>query len=274
MGVDAASLNTSNTSAITFFITILGILLVGTLLRFRRRLRYITNKLCYELFLSKYLHGDYMTSCSKRKLTLVKKKTLVLDLDETLMTSVFVKKGVKGGRGSKKKCKWHYVPVDFEFNLHDSTVKVYKRPFVDHFLDQVSKWFDIVVFTAGTEPYATPIIDYLDGGRNILGHRLFRDKCVTVQGFNAKFVSIVNDDKANVILLDNSIPECCFNVDNSIPIFDYIIGDWDTELLNLLPFLDAIRFAGDVRSVLKRCKRLNTLDLYLQKPHRNIKYKN
>ncbi|XP_017151366.1 CTD nuclear envelope phosphatase 1 [Drosophila miranda] len=253
MGVDAGFL-------------ILGILLVGTLLRFRRRLWYYSNKLCYELFLSKYLHGDYLTSCSKRKLTLVKKKTLILDMDETLMTSVIVKKGV-ASPVSRKKLKWKYVPVDFEFNLHDSTVKVYKRPFVDHFLDQVSKWFDIVVFTAGTELYATPIIDYLDGGRNILGHRLFRDKCVTVEGFNAKFVSIVNDDMANVILLDNSIPECCFNMDNSIPIFDYVIGDWDTELLNLLPFLDAIRFAGDVRSVLKRCKRLNTrqLDLYLQK---------
>ena len=51
---------------------------------------------------------------------------------------------------------------------------VYKRPGVDKFLDAVSQWYNLVVYTAGFEEYATPILDYLDNGRNILNTRFFR----------------------------------------------------------------------------------------------------
>lgn len=71
---------------------------------------------------------------------------------------------------------------------------VYKRPFVDFFLrtvrpsrisfdvkfirmNQVSGWYTLVIFTASMQEYADPVIDWLDGGRGILGHRLFRDVC-------------------------------------------------------------------------------------------------
>ena len=53
-------------------------------------------------------------------------------------------------------------------------MRVYKRPGVDKFLDTVSQWYNLVLYTAGFEYYATPIIDYLDNGRNILSRRFFR----------------------------------------------------------------------------------------------------
>ncbi|XP_034668260.1 CTD nuclear envelope phosphatase 1 homolog [Drosophila subobscura] len=246
------------TLIITFIVTLFGILWIsGTLLGVWDRFWYgIIRKLYCKYFIYKYMYNDNLTPVSKRRLTLVKKKTLILDMDETLITSVMIKED--GTPPPTKKCKSKNVPCDFEFLLQDDTrVKVYKRPFMDYFLDRVSVWYDIIIFTAGTEAYATPILDYLDGGRNILTQRLFRDSCVNVYGFNAKFVSLVCPDMANVILLDNSISECSFNVNNAIPITDYVIGDWDNKLLNILPFLDALRFVQDVRSILKRCKVLN-----------------
>ena len=42
-------------------------------------------------------------------------------------------------------------------------------------LSQVSKWYDVVVFTAGLYDYANPIVDDLDPERDIVKKRFFRD---------------------------------------------------------------------------------------------------
>ncbi|XP_022228135.2 CTD nuclear envelope phosphatase 1 homolog [Drosophila obscura] len=255
MGNNFSAFFISSNSINCFIITLLLVLSLCTLASFRERLWYaIIHKPYCKFITCKYMNDDdKLSPASKRRLTLVKKKTLILDMDETLITSVTIKKDGTSPPSSRK-CKWQVVPFDFEFVLNDVTIKVYKRPHVDYFLERVSKWYNLIIFTAGTEEYATPILDYLDGGRNILTQRFFRSNCINVYGFNAKFVSLVCPDMANVILLDNSIPECCFNVNNAIPIADNIIGDWDTKLLNILGFLDALRFVKDVRSILKRCK--------------------
>ena len=52
-------------------------------------------------------------------------------------------------------------------------MRVYKRPGVDKFLDTVSEWYNLVIYTARFEDYATPILDYLDNGRNIILRRYF-----------------------------------------------------------------------------------------------------
>uniref|UniRef100_A0A8R1ILB6 FCP1 homology domain-containing protein n=1 Tax=Caenorhabditis japonica TaxID=281687 RepID=A0A8R1ILB6_CAEJA len=43
-----------------------------------------------------------------------------------------------------------------------------------------------------------------------------------------------------------------FRTNNAIPIASWFSDPNDTCLLNLLPFLDALRFTSDVRSVLSR----------------------
>ena len=49
------------------------------------------------------------------------------------------------------------VPADFTLNVvidnHPVSFFVHKRPPVDYFLETVSKWFDLVVFTASMEVY-------------------------------------------------------------------------------------------------------------------------
>ena len=49
------------------------------------------------------------------------------------------------------------VPADFTLNVvidnHPVSFFVHKRPHVDYFLETVSKWFDLVVFTASMEVY-------------------------------------------------------------------------------------------------------------------------
>jgi CTD small phosphatase-like protein 2 len=69
---------------------------------------------------------------------------LVLDLDETLV---------------------HY-------DWHNKQFKI--RPYARTFLQEMSKFFEIVIFTAAHQNYADFIIDCLDPNKDLIQHRLYR----------------------------------------------------------------------------------------------------
>ncbi|KAL3313906.1 CTD nuclear envelope phosphatase 1, partial [Cichlidogyrus casuarinus] len=115
----------------------------------------------------------------------------------------------------------------------------------------VSEWYDLVVYTASLEVYGAGIADYLDNGRHILQRRYYRQHCELSNGLT-KNLSLVSGDLSSVFILDNS-PNAYRNFpDNAIPIKSWFSDAHDTALLCLLPFLDALRFVSDVRSVLSR----------------------
>ena len=78
------------------------------------------------------------------------KKTLVLDLDETLVHSSF--KPISDPD--------YIIPVEIEGKIVD--VYVLKRPMMDEFLAAVGPNFEVVVFTASLSKYADPLLDLLD----------------------------------------------------------------------------------------------------------------
>ncbi|KAL2920375.1 Nuclear envelope morphology protein 1 [Polyrhizophydium stewartii] len=187
-----------------------------------------------------------------------RKKTLVLDLDETLIHST--------SRGSRR----YDFMVEVLIDKHVCLYYVYKRPHVDLFLRKAAEWFKIVIFTASMPEYADPVIDWLDGNRTIVSKRYFRQSCTARNGTFVKNLEIVESDLSQVCLIDNApfsygrrraaaeMVEMAETVgltggvqaDNGIPIDTWIDDPHDEALLDLLPFLDALRFAEDVRSVL------------------------
>jgi RNA polymerase II subunit A small phosphatase-like protein len=54
-----------------------------------------------------------------------------------------------------------------EIELDGAIYKVYvrKRPYVDEFMREVGKKFEVVVFTASLAKYADPLLDILDKDR-------------------------------------------------------------------------------------------------------------
>ena len=48
------------------------------------------------------------------------------------------------------------------------------RPHVEYFLQAVSRWYDLVIFTASLPQYAVPIVEALDRGRGLFKHIYFR----------------------------------------------------------------------------------------------------
>lgn len=198
-------------------------------------------------------------------------KILVLDLDETLIhsTSRSPTHNVGGGRtttsgflgletagavlglranDNPRRIRPHMVEVVLDGR--SVLYHVYKRPWVDYFLRKVSSWYTVVIFTASVQEYADPVIDWLDQGRGFISARLFRESCSFKGGSYVKNLKVVDQDLSKVCLVDNSPASYRLQRENGIPIEGWTNDPNDEALLDLLPVLDSLRFAGDVRHVL------------------------
>ena len=97
-----------------------------------------------------------------------KKKTLVLDLDETLVHSTSRSNTIRGPLSLNTNTKQHDLMVEVLIDKHICLYYVYKRPHVDMFLKKVSEWYRLVIFTASMAEYADPVIDWLDSSRTLI----------------------------------------------------------------------------------------------------------
>ncbi|CAB5200044.1 NIF-domain-containing protein [Rhizophagus irregularis] len=165
------------------------------------------------------------------------RKCLVLDLDETLVHSSF--KLIHQAD--------FVVPVEIESQIHN--VYVIKRPGVDHFLKKMGEIYEIVVFTASLSKYADPVLDMLDTSK-VVKHRLFRESCSNHKGNYVKDLSLLGRALNDTIIIDNSPASYIFHPTNAVPISSWFNDPHDTELLDLIPFLEDLTMVDDVMMVL------------------------
>ncbi|KAJ8580848.1 NIF-domain-containing protein [Rhizopogon salebrosus TDB-379] len=165
------------------------------------------------------------------------RKCLVLDLDETLVHSSFTSIPHAD----------YVVPVEIEYRWHD--VNVIKRPGVDHFLQNMGEIYEVVVFTASLRKFAGPVLDKLDV-HQVISHRLFRESCHNYQGNYVKDLSKLGRPIADTIILDNSPASYIFHPNNAVPVSSWFNDPYDTELIDLCPFLADLGEVRDVRGIL------------------------
>ncbi|CAF1592057.1 unnamed protein product [Rotaria magnacalcarata] len=158
---------------------------------------------------------------------------LVIDLDETLVHSVF--------RPAPNAD--FVVPVEIDGQLHQ--IYVTKRPHVDEFLSRVGELYECVLFTASLAKYADPVADLLDPKR-IFRSRLFRESCTYYNGNYIKDLSRLGRNIRKVIIIDNSPLSYLFHQDNAVPVTSWFDDMHDTELLTLIPIFERLASVGDV----------------------------
>ncbi|RMZ66152.1 Nuclear envelope morphology 1 [Pyrenophora seminiperda CCB06] len=173
-------------------------------------------------------------------------KTLIIDLDETLIHSI-----VNGGRFQTG----HMVEVKLQASVGAGgqvigpqvplLYYVHKRPYCDDFLKKVSKWYNLIIFTASVQEYADPVIDWLEVERKYFAGRYYRQHCTVRNGAYIKDLAQVEPDLSKVMILDNSPLSYGFHPDNAIPIEGWISDPTDHDLLHLIPLLEGLQYVTD-----------------------------
>lgn len=164
-----------------------------------------------------------------------KKLTLVIDLDETLI---------------------HYPEEhlkDLDSKVNVDHVKV--RPHAYEFLEQMSAYFEMIIFTAASQSYADPIIDFIDP-KGLVKHRLYRQHLTMHNGKLIKDLSKIGRDIKRLIMLDNLPENFILQPENGVYVKSWL-GDLNDRCLLLLlsVFVYVVNNAvDDIRNVLMEFK--------------------
>jgi Dullard-like phosphatase family protein len=200
-----------------------------------RNSRGISKQLCDSIDYLK--RGNAIALPEKKGL-----KTLVLDLDETLIHASFTHIPQED----------FIVPVQTECRLLN--ISVLKRPGLDTFLKELSEVYELVLFTASTSRYANPIIDRIDP-QHLISHRFYRHNCTFAGKGFIKDLSILNKHLKDVVIVDNLALSYALQPENALPVDTWIDDKKDKQLYNLIPILRHLAKVKDVRVYLKEIKK-------------------
>jgi CTD small phosphatase-like protein 2 len=168
------------------------------------------------------------------------KKTLILDLDETLIHSDL-----------NKRLETHDHLITFTYENQEVQIPINFRPGLMDFLRAVSENFEVFIFTASKKEYADVILDYIDPENKFFAKRLYRDSCINLENkVYIKDLRILNRRMEDMVIVDNSLYSFSNQLSNGILINSFYDDPEDQELANLLNYLQQyIHGSPDVRIV-------------------------
>jgi CTD small phosphatase-like protein 2 len=137
------------------------------------------------------------------------------------------------------------------FNGVEYKVHVRTRPFLMDFLEAIHDKFEVVVFTASQEVYASELLNRIDPDGKYIKHRMFRESCLLVEGNYLKDLNVLGRDLSQAVLVDNSPHAFGYQINNGIPIESWFDDPNDTELLKLEQFCSTLHGVKDVRTMVR-----------------------
>ncbi|CDW83760.1 nuclear lim interactor-interacting [Stylonychia lemnae] len=176
------------------------------------------------------------------------KKTLVLDLDETLVHSSF----------KPPEQPDIVLPVEIEGKV--CYVYVLIRPGAITFLEQLAEYYELVIYTASLSKYAEPLMNILDQGE-WCSHHLFREHCTFYNGIFVKDMTQLGRRMQDIIIIDNSPSSYLFQPENALPILSWYDDKEDQLLYQYIPMLKELSDVDDVRPFIMASVKDNILDI-------------
>ena len=158
----------------------------------------------------KYINALHLAGIENISSKALQRKLLIIDLDETLVhtstrSSLFTPWPPKKLYSSFK--------LEIPFPSHPIPVLyyVYKRPYVIEFLQQVSQWYDIAIYTASVRQYANVVIDHLEKESGITVQpelRFFREHCISTHNNRSSSPSLFSrrDTSSMVTMTGGAAP--------------------------------------------------------------------
>ncbi|OMJ78547.1 hypothetical protein SteCoe_21609 [Stentor coeruleus] len=172
------------------------------------------------------------------------KKTIALDLDETLIYS------------SSSNSTPEYIIHRLLQDNNSIIIKFSIRPYAKDFIRILSTLANIVIFTASSKSYADPIIDIIDPNHEFIKARYYRDSCVLSSAGFIKDLNILKKPLKDVLLVDNLSTSFLYQKQNGILVTSWYGDKNDMELFHLLGFIRKILPYDDIRKCDKNFRRL------------------
>jgi len=144
---------------------------------------------------------------------------------------------------------------------------------VDYFLQEVSKYYEIVIWTAGLQDYADWVLDQIDP-QGFITHRLYRQHTCQMANVYVKDLSKLDRSLSKTIIVDNVAENFQLQPENGIFIRSWFDDMEDTALEELAPLLIEIvrKKVPDIRKALKqfRDQMLRQIAEGVEIPHLNL----
>ncbi|KAI4324473.1 hypothetical protein MLD38_029961 [Melastoma candidum] len=187
------------------------------------------------------------------------KMTVVLDLDETLVCAyetlnlpeVLRAQAIEAGlKWFELECVSSDKECDGKPNINHVTV--FERPGLREFLRKVGEFATLILFTAGLEDYARPLVDRIDVDK-MISSRFYRPSTVSTKyGEHVKDLTCISKNLLRTVIVDNNPFSFLLQPLNGIPCVPFSAGQGqDDQLLEvLLPLLRQLSQEKDVRPVL------------------------
>lgn len=189
---------------------------------------------------------DYLSYHSIQRSTSISNQFyIIIDLDNTLIFS------------STKP----FSVSDFVITIKESdsyeTFYILKRPHLDDFLSQLTKFSTLYLYTTATREYTNQVLCNIDPLRTYFKKVFSREDCIKEDNnIFIKDVSKCNTDLSRTIIIDNNPEAYGSKVINSnlIPIFPFHGSSKDNELTKMIRHLENFRYVDDVRKSIKDYK--------------------
>ena len=161
-------------------------------------------------------NSDAPPSAPFIKSTMKKEFCLVLDIDETISHSIKLSFG-------------------YYFLLRPGTIE---------FLNELSNYYEIDIFTSSLKNYADFIIDKIDPFGNLISYRLYKHHVTYEKGKSVKNLNMIGRDLNKIIFVDNLESNAKYNLKNLCHISSWINDIYDDELIKLKDKLKYLATSG------------------------------
>ena len=172
-------------------------------------------------------------------------KTLVLNLNKTL--------------------------VSYKYSLFDG-FEILKRPGLQKFIEELSKVYEIVIFSNEDIGMIEEISLALDPSQKYINSKLGKESIRIYKGRSIKDLNYLNRNLSNVVVLDFDLDNVQLHPNNTIVVPEFSGDGKDRELLYLLVFLKEMG-RSDIKDIRNELKKWGNYKPYIKYYESNPKFK-
>lgn len=165
------------------------------------------------------------------------RKTLVIDLDETLVHAEF--KNIPGRNVDES--------VSVKWRGRVCTAFICIRPGCKEFLETLSQHYELVIFTASVSAYCDMVLSKIDP-TGLISYKLYRQDCDQKAGnLYLKDLGKLGRDLNKVVIIDDRPEAYGLHPQNAIPIYSWCDDAQDQELIMATKLL--VQIASEASTV-------------------------